>query len=217
VSGEGRARAGARKGRWLLGPAVGTAVALLVAIALLLGRRRLPVTRAAPALQIALPAFTLVDEQNKPFGLAELKGHVWVADFVFTSCTSVCPKLTRRMAEIQERTRSLGDGLHLVTFTVDPENDTPERLAAYAKEANADPRRWSFLTGSLATIEPIVIQGFKQAMGRREEKIGLISIFHGERFVLVDADGRIRGYYEADEASIDKLLGDAGALARPRS
>lgn len=204
--------------RWA--PVAAVLAALALAVVLVVGRSLRPGARGAhegPALAIALPPFALVNEQNKPFGLAELKGHVWIADFVFTSCTSVCPKLTQRMAEMQQRTEGLGDALHLVTITVDPENDTPERLAAYAKEAHADPRRWSFLTGSLATLEPVVIQGFKQAMGRREAPSGLISIFHGERFVLVDADGMIRGYYEANDAGIEKLLANATALARPRA
>jgi protein SCO1 len=205
---------------WRVATGVAVLTALVLVLTLVAGRSLRPDARGAhegPALAIALPPFALVNEQNKPFGLAELKGHAWIADFVFTSCTSVCPKLTRRMAEIQRRTEGLGDALHLVTLTVDPDNDTPARLAAYAKEAHADPRRWSFLTGSLATIEPVVLQGFKQAMGRREAPSGLITIFHGERFVLVDADGMIRGYYEADDAGIDKLLSDATLLARPRA
>ncbi|MFO0755477.1 MAG: SCO family protein [Byssovorax sp.] len=181
-----------------------------------------PVSRAflhgvprPPEMSIPLPAFTLTSERGTPFGTADLRGKVWVADFVFTSCPTVCPKLTARMAEIQRRSRHLGDAFHLVTISVDPENDTPEKLAAYAKVNKADPLRWTFLTGSLDAIEGTVVKGFKMAMGKEETApgSGLFSIFHGERLVLVDQDGNLRGYYEADDEGIAKLLRDAGIVA----
>jgi protein SCO1/2 len=168
-----------------------------------------------PAMKIPLPAFTLVNERGERFGSDDLKGRIWVADFVFTSCPSVCPKLTKRMAEIQHRARNLGDAFRLVTFTVDPENDTPERLAAYARTYGANPRKWTFLTGPLDDIESTVVKGFKLAMGKEEIEpgTGLFSIFHGERLVLIDPEGRIRGYYEADDEGIGNLLHDAGVIA----
>jgi protein SCO1/2 len=171
-----------------------------------------------PALKIPLGAFTRVDQQNKPFGLEDLKGRVWVADFVFISCPSVCPKLTTRMAQIQRRARHLGQAFHLVTFTVDPENDTPPRLAAYAAGYHADPSRWTFLTGKLGDIETTVVKGFKVAMGKEPSEPGssLMSIFHGEKLVLVDADGNIRGYYDADDAGIDEMLRNTEILVNVR-
>jgi protein SCO1/2 len=171
-----------------------------------------------PALRMELPAFTLTNQFQKPYGLADLKGHVWVADFVFTTCPTVCPKLTKRMAEIQHRSRNLGDAFHLVTFTVDPENDTPERLAAYAEAYHADPNRWAFLTGTLGEVENTVVKGFKLAMGKDELPAGsgLFAIFHGEKLVLIDDQGFIRGYYDADDPGIDALLHDAGIIANVR-
>jgi protein SCO1 len=168
-----------------------------------------------PAMRLPLPAFSLVNERGERFGSDDLKGRIWVADFVFTSCPTVCPKLTKRMAEIQHRTRNLGDAFRLVTFTVDPENDTPERLAAYARTYRANPRKWTFLTGSLSDIEATVVKGFKLAMGKEEIEpgTGLFSIFHGERLVLVDPKGMIRGYYEATDEGIADLLRDAGVVA----
>jgi protein SCO1/2 len=165
-----------------------------------------------PALRLQLPPFELVNQRGQRFGLDDLRGRVWIANFVFTSCPTVCPKLTRRMQEIQHRGRHLGDGLRLVTFTVDPEVDTPEVLAAYAKEHHAG-ARWTFLTGPLGEIETTVVKGFKIAMGKEEASPGIFSIFHGERLVLVDQAGAIRGYYEADDAGITQILRDAGILA----
>lgn len=194
------------------GLVVALATALVFVVTLVLRRP------APPSLQIPLPAYELVNERGERFGSADLKGKVYVADFVFTTCPTVCPKLTARMHEVQEQTRDLGDGLRLVTFTVDPENDTPEKLAAYAAKNHADPARWTFLTGSLASIEETVLRGFKVAMGKEKSEPGatLLSIFHGEKFVLVDAAGTIRGYYDADDEGIAKLLRDAGALVKSR-
>ena len=168
-----------------------------------------------PAMKIPLPAFELTDERGQRFGTEQLKGRVWAADFVFTSCPTVCPKLTARMAEIQHRSRHLGEAFHVVTFTVDPENDTPEVLAAYAHSYHANAARWSFLTGPLDQIENTVVKGFKIAMGKEESEpgSGLFSVFHGERLVLVDQDSNIRGYYEANEVGMGELLRVAGILA----
>jgi protein SCO1/2 len=167
-----------------------------------------------PKLDLPLPPFTLTSEQGTPYGLENLRGRVWVADFVFTSCPTVCPKLTLKMADIQHRGRNLGDAFHLVTFTVDPENDTPERLAAYAKSYHANPQRWTFLTGPLGDLEKTVVKGFKIGMGKEETApgSGLFSIFHGEKLVLVDAKGDIRGYYDAEDPEIDRMMHDIGVL-----
>ena len=194
----------------------------LVFVALMAG---MPLARAfthtipkPPALHLPLPAFTLTDQHNKPYGLADLKGKVWVADFVFTSCPTACPKLTKRMAQIQHRSRNLIEAFHLVTFTVDPDNDTPERLAAYAQTYHADSTRWSFLTGKSADIEATVVKGFKMAMGKEETEPGsnIFSIFHGEKLVLVDGDGAIRGYYDADDDGQADLLRDVDILINAR-
>ncbi|MCC6558447.1 MAG: SCO family protein [Polyangiaceae bacterium] len=188
---------------------------ILIALVLVVPLRRALGGRVPepPSLRLPLPAFELVNERGEPFGLANLRGKVWVADFVFTTCPTVCPKLTARMGEIQRRAKHLGDAFHLVTFTVDPETDTPEVLAAYARAHRAQPRRWSFLTGKLGDVETTVVKGFKIAMGKEDAGGGIFSIFHGERLVLVDRDGAIRGYYEADDAGVDQLLVDAGTLA----
>ena len=175
-----------------------------------------------PALRLPLAGFVLTDQRGRSFGSEDLKGRVWVADFVFTSCPTACPKLTKRMAQIQHRARHLGDAFHLVTFTVDPENDTPARLASYATSYHANPARWSFLTGSLADIESTVVKGFKIAMGKEPTGAGggagsgLFAIFHGEKLVLVDGEGAIRGYYDADDAGIDDLLQATDILVNTR-
>lgn len=165
-----------------------------------------------PSLRIPLPAFELTNERGERFGSKDLRGQVWVADFVFTTCPTVCPKLSKRMVEIQHRGRNLGQAFHLVTFTVDPENDTPEILNQYARSYHANPGRWTFLTGPLGEVETTVVKGFKMAMGKEETSPNIFSIFHGERLVLVDREGVIRGYYEATDEGIKDLMHNVGVL-----
>lgn len=163
-----------------------------------------------PAPILTLPPFELTSEKGHPFGSEQLRGKVWVAGFMFTTCPVVCPKLTRQMVEIQHRTRNLGGAFHLVSFTVDPETDTPERLAAYGRQYRYSPGRWTFLTGNLDVIESTVVSGFKLAMGRDADS--LFEIFHSERLVLVDREGTIRGYYDATDEGVAALVRDVGLV-----
>jgi protein SCO1 len=167
-------------------------------------------TPHAPPVLMQLGDFELVDQRGHAFGSADLAGKVWIANFVFTSCPSVCPKLMEKMQRIQHRSRNAGSAVHLVTFTVDPENDTPERMAEFGKRFKASPYRWTLLTGDLGAIEKTVIDGFKLAMGKDADS--LVQIFHSERLVLVDQAGRIRGYYEATDEGIDQLLKDVSLV-----
>src|SRR5207302_573123 len=100
-----------------------------------------------PRLQewFAAPEFSLVDQNAKTFTAADLRGHPWVADFVFTTCGNICPVMSHKMAELQQMTPG---GVKLVSFTVNPEHDTPAVLKEYAKDLRADESRWRFLTGT---------------------------------------------------------------------
>jgi protein SCO1 len=157
----------------------------------------------------ALPAFTFTRQDGQPFGLAQLKGRPFVANFIFTRCPTICPVFTQKMARLQKRTE--GKDLALVSFSVDPQYDTPERLTAYAARYGANPARWSFLTGDYTRLQETVVGGFKIAMGRNgENEDDIPSIFHGSHFVLVDGTGEIRGYYNSeDDDAVERLLSDA--------
>jgi protein SCO1/2 len=173
-----------------------------------------PVPAKLPVLA-TLPAFQLTDQRGRPFGSKELEGRAWVASFIFTRCTTICPNITAKMTRIQERTRNLGTAFHLVSFSVDPEFDTPERLEAYARLHRASPRLWSFLTGPEAEVKEAVVSGLKIAVGREQSDDGRFEgIFHGSHLVLVDQRGRVRGYYDSDDAGVvDQVVRDAGLLA----
>lgn len=171
--------------------------------------RRLP---PPPPVLSTLPAFELTDQAGQPFGTRELTGKVWVADFIFTACATACPTLTQQMANIQQRAKQLGPDFHLVSFTVDPERDTPPRLAEYAARFKADPHKWSFLTGPLGKVEAAVIDGFKVGVDRHKTADDFWDIVHGEHLVLVDRHLNIRGYYELSADGVDKLLAAVGRV-----
>jgi protein SCO1/2 len=150
--------------------------------------------------------FQLIDQNGGTFdSAATLKGHVWVADFVFTNCEATCPRMSSRMRALQQATDA---DVHLISFSVDPDRDTPQALAVYAKKYSAIPGRWSFLTGSKDTLNSLDRDAFH---------LGTVStdIEHSTRFALVDKKGRIRGYYGIAEGNpVDKIAHDAERLEK---
>ena len=160
-----------------------------------------------------LPAFEFTDQDGKPFGSAQLEGGLWVANFIFTSCPTVCPAFTAQMKGLQARLPEGEQRPLLVSFSVDPETDTPTVLKEYATRHGADSAGWRFLTGPTETIRSIVVEGFKTSMEPDPSRVG--NILHGSHFVLVDDQMRVRGYYGAeDEDAHDRLLEDIGGLRR---
>ncbi len=157
-----------------------------------------------------VPAFQLTDQNGRTFDSRTLAGRVWVADFMFTSCPGPCPRMTSQMHQVQEATQKL-DNVREVSFTVDPARDTPQVLAEYAKVHHAEPKSWYFLTGAQSDLHHL---------GRDVFKLNNVdgTLQHSTRFVLVDARGQIRGYYDTSEpGSIPKLIGDVRALAGERT
>lgn len=165
-----------------------------------------------------VPTFQLVDQSGAPFTDGSMAGHVNVVDFVFTRCTTSCPRLTARMAELQGRLAGEKSGARLVSFTVDPENDTPPVLSEYASRYGADPSRWSFVTGPVDAVKTAVVSGFKVALEKLPKGPNEYDVTHGDWFVLVDAHGNLRGYYTTDQpADVDRLARDVLRLERGQS
>jgi protein SCO1/2 len=164
-----------------------------------------------------VPAFSLTDQTGRNFTSAELMGRVWVADFVYTSCSTACPRLTATMAELSRHLRNRGQerNVHLVSFTVDPERDNVERLRGYAAGFQADPALWTFATGPSDAIREAVVKGFHIAIDKEKstEEADGFALVHGKSFILVDARGFIRGLYDAGEPTeMARLRKDALAL-----
>ena len=142
--------------------------------------------------------------------LADLRGHPFVMDFIFTTCAGPCPVMSAGLSELQDE---LADtGVRLVSVTVDPETDDVATLAAYAKRFDADPRRWLFLTGDEATIHGIMaaLMLAVQRAPDGQAELGF-QVAHSTRLVVVDADGVARGYYSGEDPD-----GRAAAAARAR-
>lgn len=141
-----------------------------------------------------LPEFTLTERSGKTVTLADLKGKVWVADFIFTYCGGPCPIMTRRMRELHQTLEQKKlTGVLTVSISVDPLRDTPQVLAEYATMHKTDDYDWLFLTGDEQIIFDLSIKGFKLAV---EAEQGTDQLIHSTRFVLVDQQAQIRGYYE---------------------
>ena len=153
---------------------------------------RTPLPPRLPVLG-TVPPFQLTAQDGRPFGSDDLAGRVWLASFIFTRCETICPAITRRMAAIQSRTRNLEPEFHLVSISVDPEFDGPERLADYARAHRASPRMWTFLTGPVDAVQE--------------------GISRGTQLVLVDREGRIRAYYDPQASDVvERVVRDAALL-----
>ena len=152
-----------------------------------------------------IPNFSLTERSGRTFNSSELKGKLWIADFVFTHCAGPCPLISGEMKRLQEQFKGRND-IRLVSFSVDPERDTPEVLSAYADRYGADPARWIFLTGEKAHVFDIIQRYFHLGVS---ENIGddLDPVAHSTKFVLVDTSGQIRGYYDSqDRRSINAMI-----------
>jgi protein SCO1/2 len=165
-----------------------------------------------------VPAFAFVDQAGAPFGSQSLSGKLWVANFIFTRCPNICPKFTAKMGALQDRSARELPELRLVSFTVDPEHDTPEVLTAYGEKHHADFTRWTFTRGERAELEKVIRQGMLQPMDPGDG-VDLNSVVHGSYFALVDEQLRVRGVYRFSEpGSVDEMMRDARILrdAPPR-
>lgn len=160
---------------------------------------------AIPVLH-QIPDFKLVDDTGKVFTQEDLKGKAFVISFIFSSCAAACPAI---VSHIQVLQGSLPEGAHMVSFTVDPDVDTPERLHRYAKQNHRVPGRWTLVTGEWNRLSDLAQKGFY--LGGIQKKV------HSPRFALVDPYGRLRGYYDSREsAEMAKLVRDIPkVLAEP--
>lgn len=140
-----------------------------------------------------IPDYTLIDQDGKIFKGKNLKGSIYVADFFFTSCPSTCPKMTNQLKRIQEAYASSPD-IKIVSYTVDPGHDNVEVLKNFATKNDAIPSKWFFVTGVKDSIYNLAQTGYYISAG--EEKTSSEAFLHSTKLILVDKEGRIRGYYD---------------------
>jgi protein SCO1 len=145
-----------------------------------------------------VPPFALTERSGKTITNHDLSGKIWVADFVYTTCQGPCPLVTAGMAKLQDAVAH-DPQVQLVSFTVDPQTDTPAVLAKYADQFGADPNRWWFLTGPEKPLYDLIQNGFLQVVqdnSGQPPQDGQLKVTHSTYLALVDADGNVRGFYD---------------------
>lgn len=160
-----------------------------------------------------VPEFKLIESSGGSFTHNDMKGQIWIANFIFTNCAGTCPMMTEKMKRLQEE---LPDNIKLVSFTVDPYRDTTEVLAQYAKKHRAEPDRWTFATGTKKELYELSKQGFHLAV---DDTVGSViePITHSTRLALVDRNGTIQAYYSGtDPESVSQLIDNAQNLLTGR-
>jgi protein SCO1 len=167
-----------------------------------------------PPVLATTPPFSATRQDGTPFTEKDLEGQIWVANFVFTRCPNICPTFTAKMAGVQLVSARRLPSLKLVSFTVDPDYDTPAVLQAYGQKYQADFARWSFITAPVEVLEQTISKGLLQSLDRGDGK-DLKTLAHSSHFVLVDKHLRVRGFYRFSETtSVEYLMHDAEAIAR---
>jgi protein SCO1/2 len=187
-----------------------------------------------------VPDFVLIERSGRQIMQADLLGKVWIVNFFYTECPDTCPLQSAHMARLQDALAQEPD-VRLVSISVDPEHDTPEVLAEYATRYGADPDRWLFLTGPKDAIYQLAIDGFRLGIVEGNEQAGWRTehgrawfgpasawahasanpdrqLIHSARFVLVDRQAQIRGYYHgADREALDRLQKNVKRVLRELS
>ena len=167
-----------------------------------------PRKKSAAALPVigSVADFSLTNQAGKIVTLADLRGHVWAADIIFTRCPGPCPRMTKQMQSLQDALPKTSD-TKLVTLTTDPEFDTPEVLKKYGARFNASPERWSFLTGAKKEIGGLAINSLKFTAlieTKPADRAAADDLFiHSTYFAVVDRQARLRGVFETGGEGVE--------------
>ncbi len=147
----------------------------------------------ANALNWNLDSFTYTNQEDKEFGTKDLTNKVWIANFIFTNCETVCPPITAHMAKLQRMMKKENVSVEFVSFSIDPENDTPEALKSFAQQFTEDFSNWTFLTGySQETIEKQAKTQFHELVQKTDAST---QVTHGTHLFLVNKEGKIMKSY----------------------
>ncbi|MCY7754826.1 SCO family protein [Bacillus haynesii] len=162
-------------------------------------------------LNYDVQSFSFQNQDGKAVSLESLKGQVWVADFIFTNCKTICPPMTSHMAELQKQMEEENLQARIVSFSVDPENDTPEKLKKFADNYPLSFQNWDFLTGySQEEIEKFALKSFKSIVKKPEDEDQVI---HQSSFYLVDQNGKVvKDYDGAKNTPYDEIIADIKTL-----
>ncbi|KMY53731.1 cysteine ABC transporter ATP-binding protein [Bacillus sp. FJAT-27231] len=163
-------------------------------------------------MDVKMQNFEHTNQNNKKVGLNDLKGKVWLADLIFTSCTTVCQPMTKNMADLQKMLEKEGvEDYHIVSFSVDPEVDTPEKLKDYISHFEVDEKKWDLLTG----YDPEYIREFaeKNLQTLAVPDPNSNQVMHGTSFYLVNKEGTVvKNYSGAEEVPFEEIVQDVKTL-----
>ena len=155
--------------------------------------------------------FALTDQTGKTFDSTSVAGRVYVASFIYTRCSLVCPRLVGSLKTVEAAVQD--PRLRILSFSVTPDHDPPEVLTAFARERQIDTGRWTLLTGPQSTIYGLARQSYFADDARLIEPGGAGDFLHTEKLVLVDGEGRLRGVYNGTQKfDIEHLIGDIKVL-----
>ncbi|ATH92081.1 cytochrome c oxidase assembly protein [Bacillus glycinifermentans] len=164
-------------------------------------------------LNYDVQSFSFQNQDHKTVSLDSLKGKVWVADFIFTNCETVCPPMTAHMTELQKQMKEENVQARIVSFSVDPENDTPEKLKKFAANYPLSLENWDFLTGySQADIEKFALKSFKSIVKKPENNDQVI---HKTSFYLIDQKGKVvKDYDGVKDTPYEDIIADIKILEK---
>jgi protein SCO1/2 len=211
----------ARRFPWLTGIGL-LLILLMLSLAFLLAKAQSHKEHlAALPVYTQVADFSLTNQDNKVVSLANLRGHVWVADIIFTRCPGPCLRMTRQMKELQDALSN--NSIKLISLTTDPDYDTPAILKIYAEHNGADTGRWSFLTGTKKQVNGLAVDSLKLSAVEKkpEERVTPEDLWvHSTIFVIVDKRGQLRGVFQTGGEDVSwpaekqKLIAAAKQLER---
>jgi protein SCO1/2 len=161
-----------------------------------------------------VPDFALANQEGEEVSFSDFEGKIIVADFFFTTCPTICPIMTKQMTRLQWLLEDNSyDDVHFLSYTVNPENDTPEVLKSYALDQGADLNKWTFLTGDQKAIFELGFEGY--LLSTQEDELAPGGFLHSSMFVLLDRDRHIRGFYDGTSTKeVDDLVTDIKMLKK---
>jgi len=158
----------------------------------------------------SIPAFSFTNQEGKIITEKDLSNKIYVTDFFFTTCQSICPVMSVNMQKMNKLFQDKPEVVFL-SHTVDPETDSVPQLLEYARQHNADPNKWHFLTGDKKALYDMARHGY--LVTATEGNGGPDDFIHTQNFVLVDKQKRIRGYYDGtDSLEVNKMVNDVKLL-----
>ncbi|MES2800179.1 MAG: SCO family protein [Bacteroidota bacterium] len=161
----------------------------------------------------SIPFFSFLNQDSVRVKSTELKGKIWITDFFFTTCTTVCPKMTAQMKRLHALTSDLEGELQFISFSINPTKDKPSVLKSYRESQGITAKNWLFLTGDEEETHRLGVENFLIAAIKDDQAID--GFVHSEAFTLVDREGHVRGVYNtSDPAQVDQLNEDLRKLLK---